>query len=128
MAYAGYLFKINGTPFPHEYITPESYQITPNQTLDDDSYTDGDGVFQRDIYPHKRTKFEFMTPQVNETQNRAIQELFPDTLTVEAEYWNPRKGIYEDAICYTPDITFTVHDTAETNLTYNPLRLAFIEY
>lgn len=128
MGYQGYLFKVNGTIFPNKYISPGTYQITPNQTQDDNTYIDGDGKLHRDVLPHKRTKFEFTTPYIYEADNRAIQALFPSLLTVNVEYWNPRKGIYETAVCYTPDTTFVVYETKGDNILYNPLRLAFIEY
>ena len=128
MAYQGYLFSVNGDPFPHEYIALGTYNITPNQKQDDNSYTDGDGKLHRDVLPHERTKFEFTTPHIKEADNRIIQGLFPDTLTITVKYWNPRKGIYENAICYTPDTTFSVYRSEGNNIEYSPLRLAFIEY
>jgi len=128
MAYKGYLFKVNGAIFPHKYITPGTYQVSPNQTQDDNTYIDGDGKLRRNVLPHRRTKFEFTTPYINEAQNREIQALFPDELTVNVEYWNPRKGAYETAVCYVPDLTFTVYKSKGNDVLYNPLRLAFIEY
>jgi hypothetical protein len=128
MAFAGYLLKVNSTIFPHKYIKIETYKITPNQTQDDNSYEDGDGLLHRDVLPHKRSKLEFVTPQIHEADNRIIQALFPDTLTVSIELWNPRKGIYETATCYTPDTTFEIYKTTDTDIIYNPLRIAFIEY
>lgn len=128
MSYNGYLFKVNGQIFPHKYISPGTYQVTPNQTQDVDSYVDGDGKLHRNVLPHRRTKFEFTTPYIKEPDNRVIQALFPDDLTINVEYWNPRKGIYETAVCYTPDTTFTVYDSDDTDILYSPLRIAFIEY
>ncbi len=128
MAYQGYLFSINNTPFPGKYIAQGTYQISPNQKQDDNTYTDGDGELHRDVLSHKRTKFEFTTTHIREGDNRILQGLFPDDLTINVNYWNPRKGIYETGICYTPDITFTVYDADPTDVLYSPIRLAFIEY
>lgn len=128
MAYQGYLFSINGTPFPHKYIAQGTYEITPNQKQDDNTYIDGDGKLHRDVLPHDRTKFEFATPHINEADNIILQALFPNTLTVSVSYWNPRKSAYENATCYVPDLTFAVYKSTDTDIEYSPLRIAFIEY
>lgn len=128
MTYEGYLFSINNVPFPGKYIAQGTYQITPNQKQDDNTYTDGDGKLHRNVLSHKRTKFEFTTPHIKEGDNRILQGLFPNDLTVNVKYWNPRKGIYEMGICYTPDITFSVYDADDMSILYSPIRLAFIEY
>lgn len=128
MAYQGYLFSVNGVTFPHKYIAQGTYRIDPNQKQDDNTYTDGDGELHRDVMSHKRTKFEFTTPYIKEADNRIIQALFPDDLTISVTYWNPRKGAYESGVCYTPDLSFLVYESTDTDIEYSPLRLAFIEY
>jgi hypothetical protein len=126
MAFLGHLIKINGTIF--SLIKAETYQITPNQIQDDNTYVDGDGVLHRDTLPHKRTKIEFTTPHLSEADNRTLQALIPNTVTVIVEYWNPRKGTYETATCYTPDLTFEIFKITGAEILYSPIRMAFIEY
>jgi hypothetical protein len=130
MAFLGYLLKINGLILPNRFIAIKTYTTTPNQIQDEDSYIDLDGVLDRSTLPHRRSKCEFNTPPINETDNHILQSYFPEDLKIEAEYWNPRKGIYETGTFYNPDITFTVESiNEETNqITYEPIRLALIEY
>lgn len=128
MAFQGYLIKVNGNTFPHKFIKLDTYSIDPNQIQDDDSYVDGDGELHRQTLPHERTKLEFTTAQIGETENRELQALFPDTKTINVEYWNPRKGTYETGTCYTPNLKFEIFSISSNNITYNPIRLAFIEY
>jgi hypothetical protein len=129
MAFAGYLLKVNGSTFPHKFIKLDTYTIDPNQVQDgDNTYEDGNGKLHRDILPHRRTKVEFTTPHINESENRELQALFPNTETVTVDYWNPRKGIYETGTCYTPNLNFQVYKISASDITYNPIRIAFIEY
>lgn len=124
----GYLLKINGVIFPNKFIAVESYQITPNQITDEDSYIDSDGRLHRNVLPHKRSKLEFNTPHIREAQNGELQSYFPDTISMDAEYWNPRKRVYESGTFYTPDLTFEIKDIKENDILYKPIRIALIEY
>lgn len=128
MAFAGYLLKVNGTIFPNRFIKIDTYQITPNQLIDDDTYTDGNGKLHRSVLEHKRTKCEFTTANISEADSVIITGFIPNTVTVNIEYWNPKKHIYETAVCYTPDITYEIHQLTATDISYKPIRLAFIEY
>ena len=128
MAFLGYLLKINGVIFPNKFIAIETYQITPNQVIDEDSYTDGNGVLHRSILPHKRSKAEFNTSAINHASNVELQTYFPNTISMSAEYWNPKKNTYETGTFYTPDIVFSIMKTTATDILYSPIRIALIEY
>lgn len=128
MAFAGYLVKIDATPFPNKFIALESYQVTPDQLTDEDDYLDGDGKLHRNVLPHDRTKAEFNTPPINQADNAELQALFPNTVSMAATLWNPRTGAYEAGTYYVPDITFEIYDITATDIKYKPIRIAFIEY
>ena len=128
MAFLGYLLKINGVIFPNKFIAVETYQITPNQKTDEDSYVDGNGKLHRTVLAHERSKMEFSTPQIRESENVSLQSYFPNTVSMSAEYWNPRKHAYESGTFYTPDIVFDIFTITTTDVRYKPIRLALIEY
>lgn len=129
MAFSGYLIKINGTAFPNKYILMDSYNSTPNQLIDDDSYTDGDGKLHRNVLSHTRSKIEFSTvPKLSLVDKMAIQAFIPVRVKLTVEYWNEESNTYQIGELYVPDITYPIHDVTATNITYNSFRIAFIEY
>lgn len=127
-AYQGWLLKINGQKFPMDYIAHASYNATPDQLQDEDSYQDADGLLHRNVLPHARTKIEWTTPFLHLEDKIRMQSYFPDTVTVEAEYWNDKRNGYATGIFYVPDIQFPYYDASEMDIRYNPIRIALIEY
>ncbi len=129
MAFEGYLIKINGTAFPNSYILMDSYDSSPNQLMDDDSYTDGDGKLHRNVLPHTRSKLEFNTvPKLTLADKMAIQSFIPTRVKLTVKYWNDESNTYKSGEFYVPDITFPIHDITATDIIYNSTRIAFIEY
>lgn len=128
MAFTGYLFKVEGRIFPLNLIKVETYDTTPNITQDEDSFQDGDGYLNRKILPHKRSKFEFETPRFNEQQNDVIKSYLVNQQSLNIEYWNPRKGLYEQGKFYAPDLNYVIYNIEGNNIIYKPMRIAFIEY
>jgi hypothetical protein len=129
MAFNGYYLKINGTTFPNDFINIESLGITPDQILDDDAYTDADGVLHRSTLPHRRTKIEFNTPdKFSQGQNQTLQTYFTNMITIDVEYWNPKINGYSTGTFYSPDIDYTIKYCIGTTIYYNPIRIALIEY
>jgi len=133
MAFAGYLLKINGTVFPGTYILRDTWNTNPDQIQDDDSFIDGDGVLDRDILPHTRSKIEFSTvPYLNLNEKMAMQEILPTSRTerirVTAQYWNDDTNEYKTGYFYIPDINYPIYDTTDTDILYNSIRVALIEY
>ena len=69
MAYQGYHIKFSdNTTLPYNYMSHGSYQSTPNQRMDLDSYRDGNGILHRTALPHTATKIEWETPYLNNTE------------------------------------------------------------
>ena len=123
-----YLLKINGVIFPNKFIVPKTYDTTPNQKQDLDSYLDGNGKLNRTILPHLRTKCEFNTPPIKESKCGELRSFFGDTTTINVEYWNPKKGIYESGVFYAPDFTYTIDNLMNNDILYDKIRIALIEY
>ena len=128
MAFLGYLLKINGSIFSNSFIAVDSYKATPNQEIDEDSYTDADGELHRNILPHTRSKIEFSTRHLNLAEKIMIQGLFPVRSEVLVEYWNDETNSYETGAFYIPDITYEPHTVTDNNIVYKPIRIALIEY
>jgi hypothetical protein len=128
MAFEGHLFELEGVVFPMKFIAIETYESTPNQKIDIDSYTDANGKLHRNVLPHTRSKFEFTTPTMSLTEKIEMQGFFPDRLTVSARYWNDETNTYTNGTFYVPDITFKPYATYAGDIKYKPIRIAFIEY
>jgi hypothetical protein len=128
MAFNGYYLKINGTIFPNEFIVVESFVADPEQTLQDDAYTDGDGYLHISDLPHTRTKIEFNTPdKFSEAQNEVLRTYLTDMRNATVEYWNPKRGTYRTGIFYISDISYTIKYQIGDMIYYNPIRIALIE-
>jgi hypothetical protein len=128
MAFLGYLLKINGVIFPNKYIKFDSYNSSPNQVMDVDAYRDADGVLHRNTLDHTPSKIEFNTPYLNLADKMAMQSYFPNRITLTAEYWTDESNSYEVGTFYVPDITFEIYHITAIDITYKPIRIAFIEY
>ncbi len=136
MAYAGYLIKLNGsTTLPHAYIRPKSYRVTPAQRTDVDSgVTTADGVLKRTVLEHKRSKIEFETPRLPESELSSLMSLisshFVDDLErkINLTYYVSGTQSYASGTFYMPDTQFTVDYAPGSSIIYEPTRIAFIEY
>jgi hypothetical protein len=128
MAFEGHLVELNGLVLPSYFIAIESYKITPDQVQDEDDYIDGNGKLHRNTLPHTRSKMEFNTPPLNESQVRAILSYMPNTISMSVRYWNPKTGVYKTGTFYVPDLDFTIRTANNTDIYYNPVRIALIEY
>jgi len=126
----GYLLKLDGKIFPLNLMQPSTYTCTPNQILDEDSYTDGDGVLRRKILPHKRTKIEFNTPPMLESNTTELRNLLKNKDKVTAEYFNTGTGQYASGAFYIPDVEFIICKLyiEKKDILYDSIRIALIEY
>lgn len=129
--FEGWFLKVNGVVFPSKYIHAGTYKITPDQETDQDDYTDGNGIFHRNILPAKATKIEFNIKPVRLADISQIKTIIPENANeLIIEYWNPKKMIYQSGKAYMPDISYEPYMVyPEINdILYNPIRVAFIEY
>lgn len=127
--YKGYLLKNTAVGIiPNSFLQANNYSCTPNQQSDKNTYTDDDGVLHRDILSHTATKIEFNTPPIHLKDKIEFQKYFPSRTKVELEYWNDETNDYETGTFYVPSISFAYYMITETDIIYNPIRVAFIEY
>ena len=134
MAYSGYLLKFGSTTLPFDYIRAASYKATPAQRLDLDSYRDADGTLHRTVLDHTASKIEWETPYLTNAQVQAMLAIFAGAMTNTAErkvtitYYNEESDSYNTGTFYMPDTVFTIYRATDTELIYNPIRIAVIEY
>lgn len=78
------LFKFGGFPFPTDFIKIDTFDISPNQRQDLDSYTDAFGETHRNAIPCTKTQIKFKTRQL---RNREFDYLMSGIV-----------GAYDDAL------------------------------
>lgn len=134
MAFSGYLLKVGSTQVPMQNILLGSYNVTPDQRMDNSSERDTTGILHRDVVDHTATKIEFNTPPISSTDLAALNKIFHDAFSndlerkLELEYYNPDTDSYETGEFYMPDIQYIIHRADSNVLWYDSLRFAFIEY
>lgn len=131
MAYQGYMLKVGSYIIPLKFIRLESYKISPDQRQEFDSYVDGNGRLQRpNVVDHTRSKIEFETPYLRESEMRELLDNIWNNLTnvlkleCTVTYYNPETNSYKPGTFYMPG-------TREYNYynyqIFGQCRLAFIE-
>lgn len=135
MAYAGYLFKFGNYIIPGKYIDADSVNITPNRRLDINSYTDGDGVTQRNTLQHTRTTIEFKTGSLYESEmdeiSSGITSNYINPLERDAmcEYYDTENRCYKTGHFYLDsNMTWNPGGTAGGEMIYKPCSFSFVEY
>ena len=139
MAYSGYLVKIggsNGTILPMKYIKLSSYKSTPDQRMETKAARAVTGILHRTTCSHKATKVEFETTYLTNKDVKALNDLFQGSFSnalqrkLTINFYNQETDSYRDAVCYMPDVEYTIYriDTKTNTVHYEPVRFAFIEY
>lgn len=123
-----------GTPLPKTYIRVESYKATPDQRQDLNSYVDANGYLHRNALPHTRTKVEWETPYLTNTQVAQMNEIFRNAMTNTTErkvtvyYYDNETDSYTSGEFYMPDAQYTIYNADDRRILYAPIRFALIEY
>ena len=135
MAFEGYLMKSFGTIFPHKYIQISTYQTTPSQRQDLDSYQDSKGNLHRTVVPHDRSKIVFKTmDNLKLAEKQEIQAFFNGAMTNARErkitltYWNDEDNIYQTGSFYIPDVTYPIKRIMGNDIVYDSVEYHLIEY
>ena len=135
MAFEGYLMKAGAATFPHKYIQISTYQTTPSQRQDLDSYQDSLGNLHRTVLPHDRSKIIFKTmDNLNLTEKQEIQAFFNAAMTntrerkVSLTYWNDESNAYATGSFYIPDVTYPIKRIEADNIVYDSVEYHLIEY
>lgn len=127
--YKGYLLRNTAVGIiPNSFLQANNYSCTPNQQSDRNTYVGEDGKLNRDVLPHTSSKIGFNTPPLHLDDKIAFQKYFPSRTNVELEYWNDETNDYEIGTFYVPSIEFSYYRISESDIMYNPIRVAFIEY
>lgn len=128
----------NGTAYisiPLGYMRYETYQITPQQTIDLDSYRSENGTLLRNPVAVK-AKVEFNTPLMTEANWQSLWAIIKAGFNNSTErklklrYYDTLSATYKTGYFYVPDVVTTIRNIEEATNTinYNEIRVAFIEY
>ena len=135
MAFEGYLMKAWAATFPHKYIQISTYQTTPSQRQDLDSYQDSKGNLHRTVVPHDRSKIVFKTMgNLKLAEKQEIQAFFNGAMTNARErkitltYWNDEDNIYKTGSFYIPDVTYPIKRIMGNDIVYDSVEYHLIEY
>lgn len=120
---------------PLGMIRYETYQITPQQTIDLDSYRSENGNLLRNPVATK-CKLEFNTPLMTDTQWAEIWNFIKAGFNNSTErklklkYYDTLSATYKTGYFYVPDVQTTIRNIEEDEgvINYQEIRLAFIEY
>ena len=135
MVFEGYLMKAGAATFPHKYIQISTYQTTPSQRQDLDSYQDSQGSLHRTVLPHDRSKIVFKTmDDLKLAEKQEIQAFFNGAMTnvrerkVSLIYWNDESNAYATGSFYIPDVTYPIKRIEADNIVYDSVEYHLIEY
>lgn len=137
MAYAGYFIKVGASEveLPLKFISPQTYNISPEQPLDLDSGRTLDGVLERTVLEHAPSKIEFETPSITNSDLAELSNILKNAYISDRErnltvkYYNPADDDYLTGEFYVPTINYPINFIRTNNqIVYNPIRIAFIEY
>lgn len=120
---------------PLGMIRYETYQITPQQTIDLDSYRSENGNLLRNPVATK-CKLEFNTPLMTDSEWGEIWNIIKAGFNNNTErklklkYYDTLSATYKTGYFYVPDVQTTIRNIEEGPgvINYQEIRLAFIEY
>lgn len=120
---------------PLGMIRYETYQITPQQTIDLDSYRSENGNLLRNPVATK-CKIEFNTPLMTDSEWAEIWKIIKAGFNNNTErklklkYYDTLSATYKTGYFYVPDVQTTIRNIEEGAgvINYNEIRIAFIEY
>lgn len=123
------------TSIPLGKIRYETYQITPQQTIDLDSYRSENGNLLRNPVATK-CKIEFNTPLMTDSEWAEIWNIIKAGFNngterkLKLRYYDTLSATYKTGNFYVPDVVTTIRniDEAAGIINYNEIRIAFIEY
>lgn len=121
------------------WVQTDTISSTPDQMLDVDSYTNGNGFLKRKVFDHTRSKWEANTSILYESQVDKLIYLLQKGFAVKdgkcnapkrelrIRYYNEWQHGYVSGVFYVPDITFSYKMELNDKLVYQPIRFAFVE-
>lgn len=134
MAYQGWLIKVGNYTIPLSLIRADSYSVFMSIT-DLDSFVDANGVLHRNALEHTANKAEFETKaQLDNVEFATLMSNIRSQFTLTRERkasvtcYIPELDDYVTQDMYMPDIKPSMYLASDTEIKYNPVRLAFIGY
>lgn len=128
MAYNNYLLKVGGITLPASFIAIDTYEVTPNQIMDKDSYRDDDGKLHRTTVSNSPSKITFQTKIMTETQLASFRSFLGSQTKVSVKFWCPDTGDYKTEYMYRPDVQFKIYSVASGEPIYKPATITFVGY
>ena len=139
MAYSNYLIKVGSasstatTLIPNKYFKYDTYNAT-YETLDLDSYRDGNGLLHRNALEHRCAKVEWETPYIEKVDMDALMSIIRgayDNAQEQSLYANiyiPEIDDYLTQRVYLVNTSFKIAQNSPTGIIYQPTRICFIAY
>ena len=133
--FQGYLLSFNGANLNNKYISLKSFKVTPNQRLEIEAYRDANSLLHRVTSPNFKTKIDFTTvagltlsdkEDMCNTINTGL--INSNQKSYNVVYWNDDTSSYRQGIFYMPNVEYTIRRISDTDIIYEPIRIAFIEY
>lgn len=137
MAFNGTLLKVGGRTVPLKYILLDTYQATPNQRQDINSYRDLKQDLHRTVAENYKSVVKFRTRSLNEEKMRDLMDNyitagFSDVKERKAplEFYDPETGGYYSGNYYLVQPSFKIRkvDPEKNDIRYEPMDLEFIQY
>lgn len=134
--FQGYLVKMGGEIFPHQYIAYDTYKTAPNRRLDLDSTRTADGLLKRYVLDHTASTLQFDIRPLEGYDQEIVCDFIFGHLSNEKEkkalvtYWSPDLHTYKSGEMYIPDIEWPIYriDTRLNKIWYKSVTIKFIEY
>lgn len=133
--FQGYLLSFNGANLNNKYISLKSFKVTPNQRLELAAYRDANFLLHRVTSPNFKTKIDFTTvagltisdkEDMFNTINTGLINSIQKSYNVV--YWNDDTSSYRQGKFYMPNVEYNIRRISDTDIIYEPIRIAFIEY
>ena len=132
---SGKLVKVGTYVIPLGLINADSYDCTPDQRQDVDSYRDLNQDLHRNVADHYKSVVKFKTrPHLEESELRplidGIKSNYINTKErkVHLEYFNTETGNYSNGDFYVVQPKFTIMQINGDLLFYDAMEFEFIEY
>lgn len=131
--FQGYLLKVGGVIFPHNFIQLNTFISYPNQRTEIDAYRDANNFLHRTTSVNYKTKIEFETLPLDLSEKEQVQAVLDNTINSTERkylvtYWNDETNNYKVMTAYMPDVEYKIKEISSKSIKYNPIRIAFIEY
>ena len=135
MAFAGYFIRVGSDIIPNKFIVMDTYECTPDQRQDVDSYRDLNQDLHRNVASNTKSIVQFNTPAgLSETRLREFINLihnnFSNNLERKAhiEYFNTDTGGYSSGDFYWVQPKYKIIKAEGNEVFYNSMEIKFIEY